>query len=79
MNSGFLHIDNIPLNDVERYREIIGICLEKGVFNLKNGKVTLMFDNQGSLAEVEVYQKRFKRDKESLQSFEKLVNIKTNT
>ncbi len=78
MNSGFIHIDNIPLNEVEKWKEIIGILIEKRVFSLENGKATLNFDYQGVLQEIEVNQKRFSRKNESLLNFQKFDTIKTN-
>ena len=45
------------------YKEIIDRLLESGVFNTKNGKVILNFDNEG-LAEIELQVKQWKRGKE---------------
>ena len=65
MNNGIITIklEGISLKETERCRAIIHELFEMGIFNVRNGKAILNFDHEGSLAEVEIQVKRWRRDK----------------
>ena len=53
--------------ETERCRQIIHRLFEKGVFNIRNGKAILNFDELGLLAEIEGQIKLWKRGKEAIE------------
>ena len=65
MNNGTITItlEGVSFQDTERYRKMIHTLFERGVFNIRNGKAILNFDNDGDLAEIEAQVKTFRRDK----------------
>ena len=69
MEKGIITItlEGASLEETERYRAMIHTLFESGVFNIRNGKAILNFDNLGLLAEVELQIKRWRRDKPLLE------------
>ena len=55
------------MQETERCRLIIHKLFEKGVFNIRNGKAILNFDELGLLAEIEGQIKLWKRGKETIE------------
>lgn len=47
---------------IDEYRKMIHILFEAGVFNVRNGKAILNFDNEG-LSTIETHFNKWKRDK----------------
>lgn len=64
MNKGsiIITLEGVSFEETERYRAIIHLLFERGVFNIKNGKAILNFDELG-LAEIESQVKTWKRGK----------------
>lgn len=56
-------LEGISMEETEKYREIISILFEARAFNIKNGSVTLHYDYEGNLMEVETNVKRWRRQK----------------
>ena len=69
MEKGIITItlENATLPETERCRQIIHKLFEKGVFNIRNGKAILNFDEMGLLAEIEGQIKLWKRGKEAIE------------
>lgn len=64
MNSKIeLEFEGLDINQTEHIREIINVMFESGAFYIRNGKVVLHFDHEGTLQEVGVDHKRWKRRK----------------
>ncbi len=63
MNTGtiVIKLEDVSLKDTERCRQMIHKMLESGVFNVRNGKATLNFDNYGLLADIEISMKTWSR------------------
>jgi len=70
MNQGniVITLDGVSFKDTERCRQMIHKMFESGVFNVRNGKAILNFDNYGLLADIEVSMKTWSRkfDKEPI-------------
>lgn len=58
-----LDFEGLDFKQTEHIREIINVMFESGAFMIKNGKVLLHFDHEGTLQEVAVDHKRWKRRK----------------
>ena len=67
---GLINISLDGINDLElnRVKCIIETCLEQGLFNVRNGKVALNFDSDGTLQEMEFSVKKWRRNKDSLKT-----------
>ena len=65
MNKGTIVItlEGISFEETERYRQMVHILFQSGVFGIRNGKAILNFDHEGMLAEIELQVKRWRRDK----------------
>lgn len=48
-----------------RNQDLFQLLLDRGVFNIKNGKAILNFDHQGTLAEIKLSTITYKRSKEN--------------
>lgn len=57
-----LVLEGASLVDTQRFKQIIDDLFIRGVFNIKNGKAILNFDEQGNLAVIEV-SKYYRRSK----------------
>ena len=79
MNKGTIVIDleNVSLEETERYRKIIHLLFETGAFNVKNGKAILHFDSVSELQQVELDFIRWRKGKESSTAALKSVKIST--
>ena len=58
-------LEGATFQETERCRLIIHKLFEMGVFNIRNGKAILNFDDLGLLAEIEGQIKLWKRGKET--------------
>lgn len=56
-------LEGVTIEETERLRKMIHTMFTDGVFNIRNGKAILNFDNDG-LAEIEKQIKTWKRGKE---------------
>jgi len=65
-----IQIENIGLLELERCRRILHVLFEQGAMNVRNGKVTLNFDSDGSLRELEFNVKKWRSDKERLKTLQ---------
>ena len=61
-------LEGMTFQETERCRQIIHVLFEKGVFNIRNGKAILNFDDMGLLAEIESQIKLWKRGKETIET-----------
>ena len=50
-----INLDGLEAEVVERYRANIHQLMIKGVFELQNGKVTLHFDNDKQLRQIDIF------------------------
>ena len=57
-------LESATFQETERCRQVIHKLFEMGVFNIRNGKAILNFDDMGLLAEIEVQIKLWKRGKD---------------
>ena len=66
MNQGLITIklDGITFEQTERCRLMIHKMFEADVFNVRNGKAILSFDNDGILADIEISMKTWSRKHE---------------
>ena len=60
-----INLEGVSLKDTERCRQIIHKLFESGVFNVKNGKAILNFDNFAILADIEISMKTYSRKYEN--------------
>ena len=76
MNEGVITIklEGITFEQTERCRMMIHKLFEAGVFNIRNGKAILNFDNDAILADIEVSMKTWSRKHEN-QAQPKLVPL----
>ena len=64
MNSEIkLEFEGLNFKQTEHIREVINILFEAEAFTVRNGKVIMHFDHEGTLQEVSVDHKRWKRRK----------------
>lgn len=73
-----IKLEDVSLVETERFRQIIHKLIQFGVFNVRNGKAILNFDNTGSLADIELQIKTWNRRFENepipqLNSFEQFT------
>lgn len=68
MNKGtiFFTFENVEHKEIERYRGIIHNLIMQGALNIKNGKVTLNYDSDGELQEIEFNIKRWRKNKPNI-------------
>lgn len=68
MNKGTIYftLEGVEQNEIERYRELIHTLILQGAFNVKNGKVTLHYDHEGELQEIEFNIKRWRKNKPNI-------------
>jgi|TARA_Y100000034_G_scaffold33382_1_gene40929 hypothetical protein len=66
MSTGTINIklEGVSFQHTERLRKIIHTLISQGVFNIKNGNAVLSFDDEGSLAAIELNIKKWKKGKE---------------
>jgi len=74
-----IQLDGCSLEATERFREMIHLMFEEGVFTVKNGKAVLNFDQDGDLNKIELNYTKWHRKHGSplLQDFYKGVIIKS--
>ena len=60
-------LEGATFQETERCRKIIHSLFERGVFNIRNGKAILNFDENGILSEIEGQIKLYKRGREELE------------
>ena len=72
-----ISLENVSLEQTERYRKIIHLLFEAGVFGVKNGKAILHFDSLSELQQVELDFIRWRKGKESSTAALKSVKIST--
>ncbi len=70
-----IKLEGVSFKDTERCRQMIHKMFESGVFQIRNGKAILNFDNYGLLADIEISMKTWSRKFENdpipeLHSFE---------
>jgi hypothetical protein len=63
-----IKLEGIETPELERVRCIIQTCFEQGLFNVRNGKVSLNFDSDGTLQEMDFSVKKWRRNKDSLKT-----------
>ncbi len=56
-----IKIDNLTSEEGAKVQETIMTLFERDVFFMKNGKVVLHFDHEGTLQEIQFDYKRWKR------------------
>ena len=59
-----IQIENIGIKELERCREILHLLFEQGVMNVRNGKVVLNFDSEGTLRLINFDVTKWRSDKE---------------
>ena len=75
-----LKLEGVSLEDTDRYRQAIHTLIAQGVLGLRRGSVTLHFDHEGVIQEIE-YHRRWRRTSspERLVKFYERVTVdKTN-
>ena len=63
-----IQIDGITKEEAVRCMNIIDTCFKQGIFNVRNGKITLNFDSDGVLQEIEFSVKKWRRNKDSIKT-----------
>lgn len=65
MREGLINLvlDGITFEETERIREILHVLITSGGIHVKNGQTIIHFDHDGTVQEIEVHQKRWKRNK----------------
>jgi len=72
----FITLEGATFEQTERCRAIINILFNNDIFSIRNGSVTLHFDYEGTLNEIEINVKKWKRNKPDLpllKSFENAI------
>ena len=65
-----IQIENIGALELERCRNILHLLFEQGAMNVKNGKVTLNFDSDGTLRQLDFNVTKWRSDKERLKTLQ---------
>ena len=58
-----INLEGVTLEETERCRLVIHTLISQGLFITRNGSITLHFDGEASLQEIEVHTKRWRKDK----------------
>lgn len=59
-----IKLDGATLEQTERYRQLITILLASGGLDVKNGSAILHYDFEGTLQEVEVHTKKWRKPRD---------------
>ena len=65
-----IQIENIGALELERCRQILHTLFEQGAMNVRNGKVTLNFDSDGTLRQLDFNVTKWRSDKERLKTLQ---------
>lgn len=65
-----IQIENIGIKELERCREILHLLFEQGVMNVRNGKVILNFDSDGTLRLINFDVTKWRSDKERIKTLQ---------
>lgn len=61
-----LKLEGITFEETERLRELIHTLIINGALHVKNGQTILHFDHEGTIQEIEIHYKRWKKNKPSV-------------
>lgn len=59
-----IKLEGATLEQTERYRQLITTLIASGALDTKNGSTTLHFDFEGTLQEVEVHVKKWRKPRD---------------
>lgn len=65
-----IQLEGIGLTELERCRQIVETLFSQGVFNVRNGKIILNFDSDGTLQQIDFNVSKWRRNKESLKTLQ---------
>lgn len=71
-----IQIENIGFKELERCRQILHCLFEQGALNVRNGKVTLNFDSDGTLRQLDFNVTKWRSDKERLKTLQIYEEVK---
>lgn len=61
-----INLEGVSFEETEKCRRVLHTLISQGLFNIRNGSMNLHFDFEGTLQEIEVHLKKWKKNKPDL-------------
>ena len=58
-----INLEGVSLEETEKCRLVIHTLITQGLFSIRNGSMNLHFDHEGTLQEIEVHVKKWRKNK----------------